>query len=356
VDGLQEDLERLAREQRREQGGAARQLQEAARSLREGRLADHMRYSAQRLRDASPSYANNYERNIQDVLDSLSARLSSISATARAGSDSSARNARALAQARDLVRAMTSIDERMRERQARGDSAAGAGRGLTNAQQRPDSLAQAGQEQGQRGQQGQQGQGQQGQGQQGQGQQGQGQGQQQGQGGGQGGGQAGEEQGQGGSRAQGGQGRRLGDDPPQGTPGQRTLGGRIGGGGQGLAFGGLSPEDGRQFSRELRSQRDAAEALRRDLAAGGISTADLERLIARMRELEAGRVFNDPEELERLRGSLVEGLKEFEFGLRRQLGVKEAGGPVLGGNDDVPQAYRDLVSEYFRSLSRKSKP
>jgi hypothetical protein len=72
--------------------------------------------------------------------------------------------------------------------------------------------------------------------------------------------------------------------------------------------------------------------------------------------MESGRAFNDPEELERLRAAVLEGMKEFEFGLRRQLGAAERAGPVLGGNDDVPQAYRDLVNEYFRSLSRKAKP
>jgi hypothetical protein len=29
---------------------------------------------------------------------------------------------------------------------------------------------------------------------------------------------------------------------------------------------------------------------------------------------------------------------------------------VLGGSNDVPPGYRDLVSEYFRALSRKDKP
>ena len=93
--------------------------------------------------------------------------------------------------------------------------------------------------------------------------------------------------------------------------------------------------------------------MRQSLTGTGISTADLDRLIARLRALEASRTFDDPEELEKLRMSVVEGFKEFEFGLRRQLGAGERDGPVLGGSDDVPQAYRDMVSEYFRSLSRK---
>ncbi len=130
----------------------------------------------------------------------------------------------------------------------------------------------------------------------------------------------------------------------------------MGGSGQGAPGGGLTAEDRRQFSRELRGQREAADGLRRDLAQDGRATADLERLIARLRELESGRAFNDPEELARLRVAVLEGFKEFEFGLRRQLGDRERDGPVLGGGNDVPPGYRDLVSEYFRSLSRKVKP
>jgi len=120
--------------------------------------------------------------------------------------------------------------------------------------------------------------------------------------------------------------------------------------------GGLSAEDARQFSRELRGQREGAEGLRRELAREGVATRDLDRLIARLRELESGRSFNDPDELARLRGAVLEGFKEFEFSLRRQLGEREREGPVLGGGNDVPPGYRDLVSEYFRSLSRKAKP
>lgn len=138
-------------------------------------------------------------------------------------------------------------------------------------------------------------------------------------------------------------------------PGQRQPGGQTGGSGQG-GPGRFSAEDVRQFSRELRSQREVAEGLRRNLQGTGVPTADLDRLIARLREMEASRTFDDPQELERLRGAVLDGIKEFEFGLRRQLGAVDRNGPVLGGSDDVPSAYRDLVNEYFRSLSRRPRP
>lgn len=129
--------------------------------------------------------------------------------------------------------------------------------------------------------------------------------------------------------------------------------GTPGGGGQGASIGPYSAEDVRQYGRELRNQREAAENLRRELRSQGRDVRELTELIDRLRQLEAGRVFNDAEELARLRSSVVQGFKEFEFALRRQLVGIEADRPALGGNTDVPDGYRDLVNEYFKSLSRR---
>lgn len=126
-----------------------------------------------------------------------------------------------------------------------------------------------------------------------------------------------------------------------------------GGGAQGGARGPYSGEDIRQYGRELRSQREEAEALRRELQQQGRNVEDLTRLIEQLRALEAARAFNDAEELARLRGQVVQGFKEFEFTLRRQLGAIEADRPALGGNEHVPAGYRDMVNEYFKSLSKR---
>jgi hypothetical protein len=79
-------------------------------------------------------------------------------------------------------------------------------------------------------------------------------------------------------------------------------------------------------------------------------------LIDQLRSLEGSRAFNDPDELARLRGSVVQGFKEFEFTLRRQVVGAEADRPALGGNENVPAGYRDMVNEYFKSLSRRPAP
>ena len=89
------------------------------------------------------------------------------------------------------------------------------------------------------------------------------------------------------------------------------------------------------------------------MQAQGQNVEDLNDLINQLRNLEGTRAFNDPEELARLRGAVVQGFKEFEFSLRRQLAGADVDRPALGGNENVPPGYRDMVNEYFKSLSKK---
>ena len=79
-------------------------------------------------------------------------------------------------------------------------------------------------------------------------------------------------------------------------------------------------------------------------------------MIEDLRRIEGSRAFNDPAELQRLRTAVVEGFKEFEFALRRQVVGAETDRPALGGNENVPPGYRDMVNEYFKSLSKKPAP
>ena len=137
-----------------------------------------------------------------------------------------------------------------------------------------------------------------------------------------------------------------------GGRGQAVAPGAQGGSGQGASIGGgLSAEDARQFGREFRNRRQEAEELRRTLGRQGIDVRELAPLIARMRELENARVFDDPEEVERLQTAVVDGLKDFEFALRRRVEGATTR-PRLGGADEVPAGFRQLVEEYYRSLAR----
>jgi hypothetical protein len=194
-------------------------------------------------------------------------------------------------------------------------------------------------QQGQEGQQGQQGQeGQQGQqGQQGQeGQQGQGQQGQQGQGGQQGGNQQ--------------AGGAAGGDASPNYGGGGAWGGdaRNWGGGWGY----YSPDDIRQFRRELREWSSDAEALRQDLTRVGIDPRELDAIMRDLRALDNDQSFVDPRSLAALQAAALERLKQFEFGLRKQVdGSAEQ--LSLSGSDEVPAGFRTAIEEYYRSLARR---
>jgi hypothetical protein len=74
-----------------------------------------------------------------------------------------------------------------------------------------------------------------------------------------------------------------------------------------------------------------------------------------LRELEDTRIYRDVAELQRLQTYVTEGLKRFEYGLRRKVD-DEANRALVTGADEVPQEFRKLVEEYYRSLSKGKQP
>lgn len=85
----------------------------------------------------------------------------------------------------------------------------------------------------------------------------------------------------------------------------------------------------------------------------GVDTEALDRVIARLAALDGAAVLGSKGALEKLRSGVVEDLKGFEFGLRRKLGGTDNAGAALGGSEQVPAQYRDMVNEYFKALSKK---
>ncbi|HJR35419.1 MAG TPA: DUF4175 family protein [Gemmatimonadales bacterium] len=312
VSRLEADAERLARETRRDQPGSANKLSEAAGAIRDTRLRDKIAYSKALMGSSSSEAIRNLEGLIGENLDEVAEKIRS--AAGALSENSGLERDRALEKARDLVKGLESLRDRIQERGSQGAREPGS-QGQQQGQQATGSR--------QQGEQGQQGQGQQGQG------QGQGQGQQ-----GQGG-----RQGQG-DPSQPGQGSQLG------MPG----GGQTGGGGQ---PGRLNGGDARQFSREFGLRRQAAEGLRRELAGQEMDQAELDRIIADLRRLESGRPFSDPQGLEELQRAVIEGLKTWEFKLWRSLSQNGENRPALGAPSQVPAEYRALVEEYYRSLGKK---
>ena len=300
VQELEARLDRLARESRREQAAASRKLQEAAGSIRDNRLEEKIRFSQSVVRGGSEEYARNFEEQIAANIEEVRRRVADAAGTMEEAPEK--RMAQTLDRTRDLVRGLESLEERTRSR--------------------------AGGEQPGEGQQGDQGEGTAG-------------APAEGRAGAPGQGAAGSAEGQSGVPGQGAPGSAA-----QGQPGGAGAGAPRGGGGR------LSPDDTRQFRREFRDRRESAEGLRRELAGQGVDVKELDRLITRLRELEARRGYDDAEEIARLQAAVIEGFKAFEFALWRATEQQSGAEPRLGGTDQVPARFRALVEEYYRSLAR----
>ena len=148
------------------------------------------------------------------------------------------------------------------------------------------------------------------------------------------------QEGQGQQQGQGG-GQAAGGDSTGTNPNARSQNGS----------GRLRPQDLRQFSRELTRRREQLEALREQLEQEGIDATDLERIIDRLRELGSGSGLAGPESIAVLERDIVQGLKEFEYSLRRSLTPSDDRRLLQVGDEEVPDGYEEMVEEYYKALA-----
>lgn len=128
---LESDLERLSTSAREQREASARALRDAARSMREERLAERIERSAAALKDFKSEDLLRVESKIGTAFDQLSERLAAALTTLEQAGD--APRAQRLERLRDLVRNMESLQERL-ARRARGlrqskDAAGASARG-----------------------------------------------------------------------------------------------------------------------------------------------------------------------------------------------------------------------------------
>ena len=85
-----------------------------------------------------------------------------------------------------------------------------------------------------------------------------------------------------------------------------------------------------------------------------INPREVEEIIRNLQRLQDERVYQDVAELARLQSAVAEGMKRFEFGLRRKV-EGDQNAIALTGADESPEAYKKANEEYFRSLSKPGK-
>jgi hypothetical protein len=326
VADLQQQLERLANETRRDEKDASRRLDEAAGSIRDKKIREMIRYSKATLQGSGSQYARGMEETIGTNLDALQKKIADASSAMGKASKQDAMS-RAADKARDLTRGLESIDQRMRERSQNGRNPQGQQGRDQQGSQNGQQSQQNGQQSQPSGQQGQQGS----------------QGSQNSQG----------SQGQDGQNANGAQNGGANGGYNNGSP---NRGGNWGGDARnwGGYYGGYwNPDDIRQWRREYREWLNDADALRRQLQATGVSPRELEDIIRDLQKFDNDRLYTDPRSLEQLQAAALDKLKKFEFGLRRKV---ETGNDSLSlsGSDQVPDGFRQAIEEYYRSLARRS--
>ena len=113
VQQLEAEADRVAREGRRDQPGAAKELREAAEALRDQRVRDKIAYSKSVMRGGSAEYANAFEEQIGANLEEAASNLRD-AASALSGESAERQRERTLESARDLVRGMEAAGQRMR--------------------------------------------------------------------------------------------------------------------------------------------------------------------------------------------------------------------------------------------------
>ncbi len=308
VGGLEAQLNRMTKSARDEQPEAARKLQASAEVIRDEQLKEKIRYSKGVLAGRDAEFARLFEGQIRQDIDEVTERIAE--ARESVGEGGGDRQDEMLERTRDLVENLSSFEARLRDR-----ADAGARLGQRPGRQGEQEGRQQGGEQSGGNQQGRS----------------------------QEGGQPGEASERGGARNREG-GARDGGRPDQ-------YGSSSGGWYQPGTF---TAEDLRQAEREFGQRQQDLEALRGELRRERMDTSDLDQLLRQMGDLNLLGLNRDPLALESLRRDIVEGLRQFEYRLWRDLRGADTERVYLGNSDQVPPGYRELVDEYFRKLANES--
>ena len=324
---LESGLHQMARRIEPEEPEAAKQLKRAGLSVRDNRVAEKMQEGTDLLLRQWTMAARRREEGVEEHLGELAEQIERAQEVLGTETQASAqdRSEEALKRLGDLVENLESLRQRAsagqpQEQQQGDESSSEQGsprQGDAQSQQGPSQQSQEGQQQaspdGQQGQQGQQGQ-----------PSNEGQGSQSGQ-------------------AQSQQGQQ---------DGQRGVFGTQSPAGQASSLANSTGFNPQQIGREWEERIQDAEKISRLLREIDPGRArDIAQLAREMRRIDASRVFSDPEELQLLRSQIIDGFKQLELDLFRELARSEPDQLRLAFEEEIPPEYRSKVEEYYRKLA-----
>ncbi len=116
----------------------------------------------------------------------------------------------------------------------------------------------------------------------------------------------------------------------------------------------LTPEQVRQFEKEFQLRLREGQELARQLRHRPDLSAQVDDILKRMKGMPPARMLADEGELIRLKTSVIEGFRQLELQLSRELNqIARKDNIRLTKDDDIPKEYRKQVEDYYRALADK---
>lgn len=116
----------------------------------------------------------------------------------------------------------------------------------------------------------------------------------------------------------------------------------------------VNPEQARQFEREYEQRLKEAREIGKSLREHQDLAKQLQNMVDRMKQMKSMKFLYDAQELERLQSSVIEGFRQLELDLSKSLQrLISKENLHLAKDEEVPEAYRRQVEEYYKALSKK---
>ena len=116
----------------------------------------------------------------------------------------------------------------------------------------------------------------------------------------------------------------------------------------------INPQQARQFEKEFDLRMKEAQDLSKNLRDRQDLAKQVQDMLDRMKQMKS-KMLHDEQELERLQSSVIEGFRQLELDLSKQLQqVISRENLHLAKDEDVPEAYRRQVEEYYKALSKRN--
>ena len=116
----------------------------------------------------------------------------------------------------------------------------------------------------------------------------------------------------------------------------------------------MTPDQVRQFEKEYELRLKEAQEIGKNLRDQQDLAAQVKNMLERMKQMGSMKFLYDAQELERLKSTVIEGFRQLELDVSKNLQhLISKENLHLAKDEEVPELYRKQVEDYYRALSEK---